>query len=274
MQVNKIEFRKIRDFGELLNITFEFIRENFKKLFLSLIFIAGPGIILAGIAGAFYGSSFFNIGNTFDLLFFSGAVYFIALFISIHLIITVTYSFIELYLETELTGFDINDVWERVKKNFFALLLTSIGSIILIALASLLIIIPGIYLSIVLSIIYIVRLREKLGFFESVSRCRQLVSGNWWFTFALMLILVVIQVFIGFIFSIPEYIRLFIGFLHMQNETPAFGAIMIITQIISSFGYIFNSILVIGLAFHYYSLVEKKEAVGLLEKLNSINAQS
>ena len=266
-EVQKIEFRKIRDFGELLNTTFEFIRINIKVLFLSLLFIAGPAIILTGIAGGFYQG---NIA--FGKMFIASAiVYFILFFISFQLIITITYSCINLYIEKNTADFKVNDVWDRTKKDFFLILFTSIGTGILTVLGFIFFIIPGIYLSIALTIIYMVRLRENLSFMNSVSRCRKLITGNWWFTFALILILAVIEYFFSFIFTIPEYIAIFAGALHSLDEKPPFGStFFIITSVISTISYLFYSIPVIGIAFHYFSLVEKKEAVGLLQKLETI----
>ncbi len=46
--------------------------------------------------------------------------------------------------------------------------------------------------------------------------------------------------------------------------------IFIVTTIISSLNFIFYSISLIGIAFHYFSLVEQKEAKGLLDKIESI----
>jgi len=269
--MEKIEFRKVRDFGDLLNVTFDFIRLNFKKLFLSLLFIAGPGIFLTGIAAGFYQSNVFSFRMNFGRFIPSALVYYFFIFITFQLILSVTYSFINLYLERNPDEFDVNDVWESTKKNLVTIFLTSIGTFIIIIFATILLIIPGIYLSIVLTIIYIVRIQEKRSFFESVSRCRYLVSGNWWFTFALLLIFTVIQYFFTFLFYIPQYIAMFIGLLHMQNGRMSFnGTMMVITSIIASVSYFFYVIVLVGISFHYFSLVEKKEATGLMEKLETI----
>jgi len=266
-QLQKIEFRKIRDFGELLNATFEFIRRNVKILFLSLLFIAGPGIILTGIAGGLHqGNMSFN--KTF---YASSIIYFVFLFITFQLIITVTYSCLNLYIERDSEDFNVNEVWNRTRKDFLLILFTSIGSGIVTLFGTLLLIIPGIYLSITLTIIFMVRMREQLSFTDSISRCRKLISGNWWFTFALLLILTVIEYFFSFIFTIPEYTATFIGLLHSTTGKPAVGStVYIITSIISAVSYLFYAIPIIGITFHYFSLVEKKEAVGLLEKLETI----
>lgn len=262
----QIEFRKIRDFGELINAAFEFIRQNLKILFFSLLFIAGPGIILTGIAGGLYqGSMSFN-----KYFLVTAIIYFLLMFITLQLIIAVTYSCLNLYIEKDSADFSVQEVWDRTKEDFLMILFTSIGTGFVTVFA-LLLIIPGIYLSVALTIIFMVRMREKLPFFDSVSRCRKLISGNWWFTFALLLILSVIEYFFSFIFAIPQYIAMFIGLLHSTSGKPDLDSwVLIITSIISSVSYLFYCIPIIGITFHYFSLVEKKEAVGLLQKLETI----
>ncbi len=269
--MEKIEFRKVRDFGDLLNATFEFIKQNFKKLFLSLLFIAGPGIFLTGIAAGFYQSNIFSLRRSFGSFIPSAIIYYIFIFITFQLILTVTYSYINLYLKKNPDEFDVIDVWESVKKNLGMVLLTTLGISIILIFATILLIIPGIYLGIIFTIIYIVRIEEKLSFFESISRCRYLISGNWWFTLALILIFTVIQYFFTFLFLIPQYIAMFIGLLHMQNGQISFNrTLMTITSIIGSVSYFFYAIVLIGISLHYFSLVEKKEATGLMEKLETL----
>lgn len=269
--MEKIEFRKVRDFGDLLNTTFAFIKQNFKKLFLSLLFIAGPAIFITGIAAGFYQSNIFSLRLSLENFIPSALIYYFFIFITFQLILTVTYSYINLYLENNLDEFDVNDVWENVKKNLPMVFLTTIGISVIVLFATILLIIPGIYLGIIFTIIYIVRIQEKLFFFESISRCRYLISGNWWFTFALLLIFSVIQYFLTFLFLIPQYIAMFIGMLHMRNGQLSLNStFMMITSIIASVSYFFYAIVLIGISLHYFSLVEKKEATGLMEKLETI----
>jgi len=60
MEQSKIEFRKVRDFGGLLNVTFDYLKKNFKVLFKSNLLISAPAILLAGVFMGIYQSSMFN----------------------------------------------------------------------------------------------------------------------------------------------------------------------------------------------------------------------
>ena len=158
------------------------------------------------------------------------------------------------------------------KKNFLLILLTGIGYSILVVLGFIFLIIPGIYLSISLSLIFIVRLEEKLRFFDAVSRCIKLIKNNWWFTFGLILVIGLIQVFLVYALYIPNYIMMFVtAFSGIDSETSGLNRILyIFTSIISSLGVLIYSISTIAIAFHYYNLVERKEAPGLLEQIDQI----
>jgi hypothetical protein len=274
MNQTKIEFRKVRDFGGLLNVTFDYIKKNFKVLFKSNLLISSPAIILAGVFMGLYQSSMFNFTDYPDLQLI-GIPFLLAIFFMIisYLIITVvTYSHLMIYKQTEEGIFDIEAVWRMVKKNFFKILFTGIGYTIAVGLGFIFLIIPGVYLSVALSFIFIVRLEEGLSFFDAINRCTKLVSGNWWFTFGLIIVVGIIQGFIQYILYVPNYIVMFfVTFTGINSESSSLSrTLYIISSIISSLGYLFSVISTIAIAFQYYNLVERKEAPGLLQQIENI----
>ena len=50
----KIIFQKKRDFGDKLNASFEFIRQNFKSLITAIFKIVGIPLILLGVVGGVF----------------------------------------------------------------------------------------------------------------------------------------------------------------------------------------------------------------------------
>jgi hypothetical protein len=159
-----------------------------------------------------------------------------------------------------------------VKKNFFMILLSGIGYTIIAGFGFLFLIIPGVYLSIALSLIFIVRLEEGLGFFDAIRRCTKLISGNWWFTFGLIIVVGIIQGFLGFILYMPNYIvTIFIAFTGVDSESGNLNrTLYIISSIISSLTVLLYAISTTAIAFQYYNLVERKEAPGLLKQIDEI----
>jgi len=277
MNSQKIEFQRYRDFGQIINATFEFLRENFKQLAKAVIYLVGPFVLLTGIFGGLYQKDLFSFTSTVKSLSEFGIAFglyiFFAILTSLVLVSTV-YSYILLYLKRQDDiPIEVDEVWLMVKSKTLKILLFSIGYGLVTVFATILLIIPGIYVSVSLMIIYIVGLNEDKGFFDSMSRSFFLIKNKWWFTFGLLLVLSLIQGFLGFLFQIPQYIAMFFVAFNSAEGNATSGTteiIFIVTTIISSLNFIFYSISLIGIAFHYFSLVEQKEAKGLLDKIESI----
>ncbi len=277
MNPKKIEFQQYRDFGQILSATFEFLRENFKQLAKALIFLVGPFILLAGIFGGLYQKEMFSFVPTstslsqFGLTF---GLYMLCVFITVMMLINTIYSYIIIYNRREDDSIiEVDDVWITAKGNILKIFLLSIGYTIVSMLAFVLLLIPGIYVSVALMIIYIVSINEDKGFFDAMSRCFYLIKNKWWFTFGLLIVLGLIQGFMGFLFQIPQYIAMFfVAFNSIDGNgmNSSTEIIFIVTTIIASFNFLFYSISFVGIAFHYFSLVEQKEAKGLLNKIESI----
>lgn len=272
-QSQKIEFRKARDFGEVMNATSDFIRQNFKNLGLSLLFIAGPLIVLLGIVSGFNEVNVFT--ERVSRFTFSMFLTYIVMFFAVQMVIAVTYCYINLYLDRETNDISVEDVWQEVKLHFGTIVFTSLVGMLIIFGASILLVIPGIFYAVVLSIVFAVRMRERLPFSDSVSRSQSLVKDNWWKTFGLTIVLYLIIYVFSIVLSLPQMIVVFLSAFGLNHETTVISrTMMILTAIIASFNYLFQAIFHVGMSFQYYSLVEKKEALGLLEKIDHIKEQN
>lgn len=300
MEQQKIEFKRYRDFGQIINATFEFIRQNFGPLLKSLIFIVGPFLLITGIVSGFYQKSIFSFSNLTSLSGFgiSMLVFILAAFLTLQMMTATVYSFLMIYLErTEFIPIQIEEVWEGVKKNFLKVLgmtlslglIAFIGIIIfgvfvvvvinaasnpfLVFFFFLLLFFPAAFLYIKISLVYIITIYENAGVIASIQRSFYLTKNKWWFTFGLVLVLSLIQGFMGFVFQIPQYIITFVTMFNSMDGTGVDGVteiIILITSIISTLQYLLYAISFIGIAFYYFSLVEQKEAKGLIEKIDSI----
>ena len=301
MNQQKIEFQKYRDFGQVINGTFEFIRHNFLPLLKSIIFIVGPFILLSGIFSGLYQEDIFSFNSTTTSLSNFGIVsllYLIALFLSMITMVSVVYSYVLIYLErTDESPIQIDEVWLGVKSNILKVVGITFLIGIIIGVISLtfflplffifnvqsnplamipiifLVMIPIIYFSNKLTLTYFVSLYENIGAVDSMKRSNFLIKNKWWFTFGLVIVLSFIQGFMGFLFQIPQYIAMITVMFNSMDGTGVDGVteiIIIITSIIAAFNFVFYAISLIAIAFHYFSLVEQKEAKGLIEKIESI----
>lgn len=118
------------------------------------------------------------------------------------------------------------------------------------------------YLSIVLSLYFPVLWLEDLSIFATVSRCFQLIRGQWWATLGLLLVVGIIQGMLAFVFVLPQYGVMAGKILHVAAlDSDVFG---VLAQCIYAVGIIFTyTVPLLALAFQYFHLVEQKEGWGL-----------
>jgi len=280
METNPVNFRQEREFGDIINATFTFISQNFKKLMKMLVFYGGPFYLIYGIL---MGSLQLNIfsplrTNTFNaddlgsiaLKYLLLIVFALLAYVMNYSLI---YSYIRLYNENGRDGFELPDVWRLARKNFFMILGTSFVCGLMIVFATLFLIFPGIYISVPLTLIMVIRMIEMKSLGDSISRTFFLVKNKWWLTFGLILVVYLISSSMTYVFMIPQYIMIFLTAFH-GKMTPESGYVMTtFTAISSFFSLILTNIPLIAIAFHYFSLVEQKEQPGLLEKIESIGQE-
>lgn len=164
----------------------------------------------------------------------------------------------------------VKEVWQVVRERFVMVGITTLGVAIIVAPAFVALIIPGIWIGTVLSLMLIVRMEEELEFGQAMSRCLELVKGQWWPTFGLLLVTGIIAYAISFACSmIPALILAPL----IDSDLPAtLGRVieillMPVTELISLAGY---SFVLIAAAVQYYNLVERIEGVGLMERIDHI----
>jgi hypothetical protein len=209
-------------------------------------------------------------------------------------------NYLILYGEKRTSKIEVHEVWERVRDTFWMYL----GSAILFGLmgvvAYMILLVPVILLAaagtpwmlffliplVVCALLYLfvgsmltffIRGYEHLGFFQAVGRSLKLVSGKWWSTFGLFMILYMVMYFTSAIFMIPYYAVTVITTLH-QVETSSFGKVSSSMQLVTVISFtlyymaqlLLSSLPNIGLAFQYFNLVELKESKGLMGQIETI----
>ena len=218
-----------RDFGQKINATFDFIRQNFKPLLLAILVIGGTPTLLAYVVGGLGLASLVpaltqmrqgGSPNYVTLLAIitplMGTIFFVALLF----IVSSVMSSLSLYgyvLEYEARGgnspaISVADVWRRVSGSFWRYVGYSIALALLFFVALLVLgfligalggivgtagigifsfayFIAVIYISVTISLYYFIVVRENLGIIDSIKRCFYLIQGKWWSTFGLLFIL-------------------------------------------------------------------------------------
>ena len=310
MNKEKINFNQSRDFGETFNVSITFLRQNFKLFFQSVLFIAGPFVLISAIAGAYYQShaiGMFSIAklgqpsslsHLIDQFGWAYLLFIASSILSSLAMVTTVYSFMINYYAKGPDGFTVNDVNRTVIENMgnvfsvffvFSILLILIlagvvGLVIGIGMAvpalgillgfslivGMIIIMPPVMWQ--LSAAYMVKIHEHKGVFESYTRTKQLLKDNFWWTWVIIVCSIMAVGLAGIIFSLPQAgYQMFLMLSNLKDggsETPV--SFLVVATVCTFCTTLLYSTLYIIIGFHYFSLAEKKDGKGLLERINEI----
>lgn len=274
-----IEFRRERDFGQVLSATFYFFRRNLKPLSKHLLLIIGPLLIIWAVYNAYtlralgddYPTGLFetmmlltsNFGPMNFLPLLTGLTY-----------IALVYGYLILDMDRGFAQFGTGDLLVLVLRHFLQLAVVSVLMFMMLTVGAFFFLVPFVYLLVVLSNCYIIMLREDAGIFDAIVRCFQLISGKWWPTFGLLLILWIIYFAFSFAVSLLiTALTFLVGYNSGSDVTPTDLRLVwiFLNPLLAYLSYLLTSIPVMAVAFHYFSLVEQKEKTGLLERIAAID---
>ncbi len=283
MAEQKIEFRKIRDFGENLNDTFLFIRMQFKPLLASFFAICGVLMVIQAILYGIYQSG--AMGGLGDLLsgrkirenrvsdilnvgYFSMIFSMWITFVAMQVAFT---AYIKLYVENNGNTPSIEDVWSVFKQYFFKILLYGIPITLLTLIGFVFCLAPGVWLAVVwVPFVFIVMMEDK-DFGNAFSRCFEIVKENFWSSFAVYLVAFLVYNFSsGIVGLVVGAIAGVIAYLSTKDISTTVG---IVTSFLNIFSYTFYIVYLVSIAFHYFTLVEKRDGTGLLSRIDSIGTK-
>ena len=138
-------------------------------------------------------------------------------------------------------------------------------------------ILPGIYLSVPLSLVFAIMIFRGRGISDSISESFVLIKGEWWVTFATIIVVSLVVYLIGMVFQVPVIIYTIIKGLTSSSEisngdfSSMFDWVYITLNVIASaVSYILYAVVAIASAFIYYNLNETKNQTGTLERIDSI----
>lgn len=282
-----LNLRKDRDIGTALSDVFSFIKQNRKPLGKILLYLIAPFVLLGSLVTVWgqYLENYANIIDAEDSIFQRSASWVnnFAILLQIFASAVMTSCiliFICLYEKNfhkeangiekakEITTKDISrNLWGKV---FIVFGYTIIWYIILFT-SAMLLFLPGIFISVSTSLLFVVYFIEQKDFSGSMSRSMELVRKNWWRTFIFWILLLLISlVFVVFLY-LPSMI---IGGVSSFFQVTEFTTTDVIVEAIVTFlSSISNGVFTVGSAIWYYSLVEKKEAISLENKIGRIGEE-
>lgn len=276
-----IEFKKQRELGDLINITFKFIRENYRPLLHLIYKIVGPFFIILILAVAYY--TYSVAGNPIEAITSGGSNFVISFLVmgaAMLLFYAALYGTILHYIKSYISNAGVvseETVKAGVQKDFLNLILLSIISAILIIAGLMLFILPGIYLMVPLALCGTILVFKNYSVTESISYSFTLIKDHWWITFVSLLVIWILVYFIGLVFQVPLIIYTVIKTLAVVQEGSVadpssysdwiFISLNVLSTVIQ---YLLSSISIIALAFIYFNLNEYKNFTGTYETIDKL----
>lgn len=288
------DFRRERDFGQKISATFEFIGGHWRGLGRVMLYLVLPAVLLQGIVSVLLQ---LQMGNTVQgalrnqtpglggimrmqgslLGSLSGSpIYWLGILLGnalFTLVVLSVYGYVVVLLHRRTPGPEVTvaEVWAVVRNEFLGVFFSSWGVFLAIGIGFFLLAVPGIYLSVALSLFFIVKVAEGTGFGAAFSRCISLTKGKWWSTFGVIFIMMVLvyMVLIGIGTAVSLFSGGLVFMLHASREqSPLFT--IIVTCFSSVLMLLIYPPLLLVLAFQYFNLVERKDGLGLRRMVDSL----
>lgn len=281
-----IQFKKQRSLGDILTDSFAFVRNEYKPLFKALVQNAAIPFVLLIAATVYYTNSIGDISSLFLGTSASGGANLVisVLFFAVTnmLFIGAFYGTILTYIKsyTENNGIaNHEEIRQIVKSKFLSFFGASCLVSIVTGFGLAFCIIPGIYLGVVLSMVFPLMIFNDRSTTDAFSDAFKFIKEEWWITFATLVVMYLIIYFVNMILALPAAIYgMTKSFTSNDVYTPGASLEMVdwiyltLSTISSAIGYILMSFLVIAIAFIYFNINEKKNQTGTLEEIDSIGS--
>lgn len=279
MENNFIKLNKTREFGDVFNDTFAFLKQEAKPLGMALLIFALPLLLISSIASVYIQSQ--NINNVygsanFDIYSYFTKISLVLVFVILaqNMLMVTVYSYFKLYQVKGPRNFDNSELFHEIKQNFLPCLVTAFILGILIAIGFVMCLLPGIYLGISLSMVIPVMIMENKGFADSFSRSFDLTHKQWWWTFLIIFVYIILAYMFMLILSLPGIILGIGSLLKYKNfEDSAINYpfyLVIYNAIVSLIATFFYAVLHIAIILQYYNIVEMYEGKTLASKIEQI----
>lgn len=284
-----VHLRQVRDFGQLISTTFTFLKQNWRPLFRAIATLCLP---VAIIGGSFAGGSmatmqrasmtpsddpmavFTTMGTTMVTLIPA----YLLLFLDFVLLVALVYEYMRAYDKGEHHGITTGELWRRAWPQLGSYFVPVFLTGLIIGVGTVLCILPGLYFMTVFALVYACHAFERCGGGASLGRSMQLVSGDFWPTLGLALVILIIYSLVNYVFQIPVFIVTFTATMNSTmsmletgkpGELPGwFDMFMLVATAIQWCVTILTyPIVAVCMCLKYFSRVEEKEAPALRERI-------
>ncbi len=282
-----INFWKARDLGDIINVTFAFVKTHFKSLLTVLVYTAGPFILLSAILGVWLQSNMImpTMEDQLEDPFAAFAIFgdfrfYLTLIVGLigsFILYAAMYSYVMLARDGEEVTVDA--VWDRIREDagiyvttfllFLGGYIITIPIIVIPCLGILIWLAGGLYLVTILQIYVPSRLHERTDTFEAIKRCNTLNKGHIVESFLLLIVLIVIIFALGMVFMLPSIaISFTYGLTSLTDQTSIPIWVSLISTISQLAASLITIIPITATILHYCNLVERYESPGLADRID------
>lgn len=277
-----IELAQPRDFSQIINDTFTFVKQNFKPLLKCFFVFCGFFLLASALfaclqqvqtidtfnqlngfgterATTFSAYKFFSINFWLTMLFLLLTYFVMQLTILCYIMV---------YKEKGNVPPEVNEVWGYIKYYFMRTLGAWIVSAILTMIGFVFCVVPGLWLYPIMSLVVPIMIFENTTFGYAFNHSFRLIKENWWVTFGVIIVTAIIVYFMAMVVVLPASVANAITlFTNIKHGFHFSVGITIATVVLQHIAYIFYLIPYIAIALCYFNLTEVKEGTGMLNRI-------
>lgn len=273
MAEKEIQLRKKREVGDIITDSFAFLKQEIKPISKLFVVYVLPFVVIYSVIQVYVQM---NIMGKVDLqdpemvlanlkpiylnVFFSSLF---ALFVQ-SLLAGTYYTYIDFYVKKGKGNFEFHEISQQLFGNSLIALGANLMLFFIVIFGIIMCVIPGIYMANTLSIVLMIVIFERKGIGHALTRSWNLVHTQWWNTFLINLVGIVIIYVVSLFFSIPAMITgITSTFLSLQEtgtiEYPTwYWVILGISSAVSS---VLIIIVYTFQAFQYFNLDERTKPI-------------
>lgn len=282
----KIDVHRWREFGEELVTVFSFIRLNLGGILQSLLFIAGPFLLLVAVGFVFLFEDYFSLSmeatespfvddTGLEGWAMGKLVRYAFSFLAYAFVSLVMFEYVYLYAASRTGDVPLKMVWTRFRKDFFKVMLAKIIMLPMIAISAFCLAFPGMFMYSALGGAEMAIIQERANPFEAIGKSFSLMGKYFWGTVLLVFVLFMMEGFIGLLFAqVPNVLGFLKDAVALEiDENSTWKVIMgIFSGLSHIISYLLFAVPTIGLGLRYYACMEDRDGRQLKGKIRRIGA--
>lgn len=283
MDGQKMELRKLRNFSDNINDTFQFIKQEFKPLLGCYVAICGIFIVLSSVISGLYQRDSMvgfmrifkgldyqqrGLGDVFNLNYFLILFLGTLSYVIMHIVIAV---YFKLYVQKGKVSPMIEEVWKATLRFIVPIFFYSIIYGIITFISVFFCLVPFFYFAVVFAPFTLIYVVEEVSFTDGFSRCFSLIRDNYWESLGIYFISYIIYFIASFVIGLV--VSVFAGGISYLTTKDLTAVAGIFSGTLNIFTHIFYVIFAVSVALNYYNLVEHLDGSGLLERLDNLGSK-